>query len=149
MSRIGRSSIYLKRNPRRHLWPTYGRQIPFLQSTKVRILLANNEERLASFVQRCDKCQRFAKTTHQPPEELSSFVAPWPFAQWGLDILGPFPLAKAQKKFLIVACEYFTKWVEAEAVAAITQKNVENFYGKTLSADSVFLSRSSSTMGHN
>ena len=65
--------------------------------------------------------------THQSPEHLSSLMAPWLFAQWGLDILGPFPLAKAQKKFLIVACEYFTKWVEAEAVAAITQKSVEKF----------------------
>ena len=74
----------------------------------------------ASFVQKYDKCQRFTKITHQPLEELSNFMAPWPFAQWRLDILGPFPLARAQKKFLIVAYEYFTKWVEAEAVAAIT-----------------------------
>ena len=37
------------------------------------------------------------------------------------------PLAKAQKKFLIVDCEYFTKWVEAEAVATITQKSVKKF----------------------
>ena len=81
----------------------------------------------ADFVQKCDKCQRFAKTTHQPPEHLSSLMAPWTFAQWRLDILGPFPIAKAQKKFLIVACEYFTKWVEAEAVAKITQKSVEKF----------------------
>ena len=86
----------------------------------------------ADFVQKCDKCQRFAKTTHQLPEQLSSFVAPWPFAQWGLDILGPFPLAKAQKKFLIVSYEYFTKWVEAEVVAAITQKNVEIFLWKNI-----------------
>ena len=35
----------------------------------------------ASFVQRCDKCQRFAKIIHQPPEELCSFAAPWPFSQ--------------------------------------------------------------------
>ena len=54
-------------------------------------------------------------------------MAPWPFAQWGLDILGPFQLAKAQKKFLIIACEYFTKWVEVKAVAIITQKSVEKF----------------------
>ena len=81
----------------------------------------------ASFVQKCDKCQRFTKITHQPLKELCSFVAPWPFPQWGLDILGPFPLVKAQKKFLIVACEYFTKWVEAETVAAITQKSVKKF----------------------
>ena len=64
---------------------------------------------------------------HQPSEQLSSIMAPWLFAQWSLDILGPFPLAKAQKKNLIIACEYFTKWVEVEAVATITQKNVEIF----------------------
>ena len=33
----------------------------------------------------------------------------------------------SRQVFLIVACEYFTKWVEAEAVVAITQKSVEKF----------------------
>ncbi|GKV03742.1 hypothetical protein SLEP1_g15991 [Rubroshorea leprosula] len=42
------------------------------------------------FVQRCLKCQFFAHLTHQPAEELTTLVAPWPFAQWGLDLLGPF-----------------------------------------------------------
>ncbi|GKV10869.1 hypothetical protein SLEP1_g22179 [Rubroshorea leprosula] len=42
------------------------------------------------FVQKCLKCQFFAHLTHQPAEELASLVAPWPFAQWGLDLLGPF-----------------------------------------------------------
>ncbi|GKV11612.1 hypothetical protein SLEP1_g22854 [Rubroshorea leprosula] len=42
------------------------------------------------FVQKCPKCQFFAHLTHQPAEELTNLVAPWPFAQWGLDLLGPF-----------------------------------------------------------
>ena len=84
------------------------------------------------FVRRCDKCQRFTKTTHQPLEQLSSFVALWPFTQWELDILVLFPLANAQKKFLIVAYEYFTKWVEAEVVTTITQKSVEKFLWKNI-----------------
>jgi len=29
-----------------------------------------------------------------------------------------------QRKFLLVAVDYFTKWVEAEAVASITEKEV-------------------------
>ncbi|KAL0416177.1 UNVERIFIED_CONTAM: hypothetical protein Slati_3449600 [Sesamum latifolium] len=45
-----------------------------------------------------------------------------PFDQWGIDIVGPFPLAPAQKKFMIVAIEYFSKWVEAEALAKISEK---------------------------
>ena len=30
-------------------------------------------------------------------------TASWPFAQWGLDIIGPFPIAVRQLKFLVVA----------------------------------------------
>ena len=32
-----------------------------------------------------------------------------------MDIVGPLPVAAAQKKFLLVAIDYFSKWVEAEA----------------------------------
>ena len=73
-----------------------------------------------SYVKKCDKCQKFARTKHYPPEKLTSIISPWLFAQWGLDIFGSFPIANAQKKLVIVACEYFTKWVEVEAVATIT-----------------------------
>ncbi|GKV24229.1 hypothetical protein SLEP1_g33864 [Rubroshorea leprosula] len=42
------------------------------------------------FVQKCPKCQFFTHLTHQPAEELTNLVAPWSFAQWGMDLLGPF-----------------------------------------------------------
>ena len=38
------------------------------------------KKNLVDFVRKYDKCQRFVKTTHQPPEQLSAVVAPWPFA---------------------------------------------------------------------
>ena len=50
-----------------------------------------------------------------------------PFAMWGMDILGPFPLASAQRKFLLVAINYFTKWIEAKPLAKITTKLVAQF----------------------
>ena len=65
-------------------------------------------------------------TSSDPSEELTLMTAPWPFAQWGLDIMGPFLIAVRQLKFLIVGIDYFTKWVEAEALATIT-KNVRCF----------------------
>ena len=49
-------------------------------------------------------------------------MALWPFAQWGLDIMGPFPTTLRQLKFLVVDIDYFTKWVEAEPLATITEK---------------------------
>ena len=59
-------------------------------------------------------------------------MAFWPFAQWGLDILGPFPTGTRQMKFLVVGIDYFTKWVEAEPLAKITQQNVKNFVWKNI-----------------
>ena len=44
-----------------------------------------------------------------------------------MDILGPFPPASGQRKFLLVAIDYFTKWVEAEPLAQITEGKVESF----------------------
>ena len=77
-------------------------------------------------VKTCDKCQKFGNVIRQPSEEL--MTAPWLFAQWGLDIIGPFPMAVKQLKFLVVCIDYFTKWVEAEALAIITKKNIQSFF---------------------
>jgi hypothetical protein len=54
-------------------------------------------------------------------------TAPWPFAQWGLDIMGPLPIGRGQLKFLVVGIDYFTKWVEAEPLVTIIEKNVRGF----------------------
>lgn len=44
-----------------------------------------------------------------------------------MDIRGPFHIATAQRKFLIVAIDYFTKCVEAKPLAMITTKQVAQF----------------------
>ena len=80
-----------------------------------------------AYVKTCDKCQKFSNIIRQPTKELTPMMTPWPFAQWGLDIIGPFPTAVRQLKFLVVGIDYFTKWVEAEALATITEKNIRNF----------------------
>ena len=45
-----------------------------------------------AYVKVCDQCQRFSNIPRQPSEYLTPMMAPWPFAQRGLDILGPFPI---------------------------------------------------------
>ena len=80
-----------------------------------------------AYVKACDKCQRFSNIIRQPTEELAPMTAPWPFAQRGLDIMGLFPTAIRQLKFLVVGIDYFTKWMEAEALATITEKNIQSF----------------------
>ncbi|KAL0313126.1 UNVERIFIED_CONTAM: Ribonuclease HI [Sesamum radiatum] len=72
------------------------------------------------------------KASHQPAALLQPLESPCPFDQWGLDLVGPFPQATGQRKFLIVAVDYFTKWVEAEALAKITEKEVIRFLWKNI-----------------
>ncbi|RDX78974.1 hypothetical protein CR513_40669, partial [Mucuna pruriens] len=79
------------------------------------------------FIKKCDKCQRFAKGYRAPPEVLHSMALPWPFSRWGVDILGPFPLAPGQIKFLVVVVDYFTKWIEAEPVAVTSAERIKRF----------------------
>lgn len=58
------------------------------------------------------ECKKFRNIQHAPVEELHSITSPWPFAIWGMDILGPFRVVKGQFKSLRVAIDYFTKWIE-------------------------------------
>ena len=46
--------------------------------------------------------------------------------------MGPLPQGKRQMKFLLVTIDYFTKWVEAEALATITEAKVQNFVWKNI-----------------
>lgn len=58
--------------------------------------------------------------------------SPCPFDKWGIDIVGKFPTALGGRIFLIVAVEYFTKWVEAEAVVKITEQTIRKSLWKNI-----------------
>ena len=51
-----------------------------------------------------------------------------------LDIIGPFPWAIGNKRFVLVATDYFTKWVEVEALANIRDIDVKRFVWKNIVA---------------
>ena len=83
-------------------------------------------------VKKCKIFQEHAKISRLLSEPLTSITSPWPFQQWGLDILGPLPLGKGQCKFIIVAVDYFTKWAEAEPLATIIEQKIRNFVWRAI-----------------
>ena len=83
-------------------------------------------------VKKCDKCQRFRNVQRLLVEKLTTIASPWPFAQWGIDIIGPLPWGKGQVKFLLVVIDYFTKWVEVEALSTITKAKIKSFVWKNI-----------------
>ncbi|KAJ4821053.1 Pol-polyprotein [Rhynchospora pubera] len=80
-----------------------------------------------TYVRRCEKCQFHARIPRQPPHPMQSISSSWPFDVWGLDLLGPFPQGQGNVKFLVVAVEYFTKWIEAKPLATITSQKIVDF----------------------
>lgn len=67
-----------------------------------------------------------------PLSKLNMLTFPWPFSQWGIDILGPFYLSPGELKLLIVAVYYCTKWIEA--LAKITTTNIQKLFERNISA---------------
>ncbi|GKV13726.1 hypothetical protein SLEP1_g24711 [Rubroshorea leprosula] len=87
----------------------------------------NMHKDATDIMQRYPKCQFFAHLTHQPTEELTNLVAPWPFGQWGLDLLSLFVKGVEGVTHLVVGVDYFTKWVEPGPLSSLTSKKVEDF----------------------
>jgi len=50
----------------------------------------------------------------------------------GLAIVGPLHRTPGNKRWLIVATDYFTKWVEAEPLSSITEQDTKNFVWKNI-----------------
>ena len=62
-----------------------------------------------NFVRKCDKCQRFSIIPILHLEKLTLMTSPLPFIVWGIDLIGPMPVARPSFKYAVVAIDYFTK----------------------------------------
>jgi hypothetical protein len=70
-----------------------------------------------NIIQQCDACQLFATKPHAPASELHTIPVTWPFAQWGLDQVGPLPKSsRGSHTYLLVVVDKFSKWIEAVPV---------------------------------
>jgi hypothetical protein len=86
----------------------------------------------ADLVQKCENCQRCARDQKQP-SSLTQLIQPtWPLQRWGLDLLGPLAPAQGNLKYVVVAVEYFSKWIEAKPLAIITSATVQKFFWQNI-----------------
>ena len=82
------------------------------------------ETNSVDFMKRCHNCQTHANLNHVPPNELYSMTSPWPFLVWGIRIA---PKASNGQEYILVAIDYFTKWVEAASYSILKAKHVARF----------------------
>jgi Integrase core domain. len=82
---------------------------------------------VCDMVQRCKACQFHSKHTKLPAQALQTIPLTWLFSCRGLDILGPFPRGQGGYRFLFVAIDKFTKWIEATPTREIKAENTIKF----------------------
>jgi hypothetical protein len=70
-----------------------------------------------NIVQHYEACQLFTTKPHATASELHTIPVAWPFAQWGLNQVGPLPKSsRGGHTYLLVAVDKFSKWIEAVPV---------------------------------
>ena len=50
--------------------------------------------------------------------------------KWGMDFVGPLPMAPAQKHILLALMDYYSKWIMTKAYRSIKDKDVQMFIWK-------------------
>ncbi|XP_016177922.1 uncharacterized protein LOC107620245 [Arachis ipaensis] len=80
------------------------------------------------YAKACQECQKHGSIQQIPAAELHSIIKPWPFRGWALDLIGLIhPPSSRQHKFILVAIDYFTKWVEAIPLVEAGQTEIIDF----------------------
>nr|GEY25793.1 reverse transcriptase domain-containing protein [Tanacetum cinerariifolium] len=77
-------------------------------------------------VKNCDSCQRQGKISQRDEMPQNSIQVCEIFDVWGIDFMGPFPSSKGNK-YILVAVDYLSKWVEAKALSTNDARVVVKF----------------------
>nr|XP_009791098.1 PREDICTED: uncharacterized protein LOC104238442 [Nicotiana sylvestris] len=81
------------------------------------------------FVKMCDRCQRTGTITKKHEMPLQNILVVELFDVWGIDFMGPFPCSN-DHRYILVAVDYVSKWVEAIALPSNDAKVVVSFVKK-------------------
>ncbi|RVW43739.1 Transposon Ty3-I Gag-Pol polyprotein [Vitis vinifera] len=98
------------------------------------ILLVDHGDRLLPVCSEVSRVSDTRRSHSRAASELHALTSPWPFSIWGIDIIGKIsPKSSSGHEFILVAIDYFTKWVEAASYARLTSSGVAISSDHTLS----------------
>ncbi|XP_074265042.1 uncharacterized protein LOC141587458 [Silene latifolia] len=95
------------------------------------ILLATLFKDVASYLKACDRCQRTGNVSKRNEMPQNFILEIEVFDVWGIDFQGPFPSSYGNK-YILVAVDYVSKWVEAIATPTDDAKVVIKFVRKVI-----------------
>ncbi|VFQ81979.1 unnamed protein product [Cuscuta campestris] len=84
------------------------------------------------YLRKCPTCQQFQNIPGRPATNYTPISSVIPFSMRGIDIVGALPKGIGQARWIVVAIDYFTKWVEADPLAGITGEQMTDFVGTNI-----------------
>ena len=86
------------------------------------------------YCQTCHECQKTEELPKSVSTKLITTLSAEPFMKWGLVFVGPVKKTRhTGKRFILVATDYATKWVEARALRTnLAQKTTQFLYESIL-----------------
>ncbi|GJW42042.1 reverse transcriptase domain-containing protein [Tanacetum coccineum] len=79
-----------------------------------------------TMIKSCDTCQRQGKISQRDEMPQNAIQVCEIFDIWGIDFMGPFPSSRGNK-YILVAVDYLSKWVEAKALPTNDARVVVKF----------------------
>ncbi|KAJ9535221.1 hypothetical protein OSB04_un001694 [Centaurea solstitialis] len=84
-----------------------------------------------TFVRKCDRCQRTGNISRRHEMPLNYILEVELFDMWGIDFMGPFP-SSYSNRYILVAVDYVSKWVEAIASPTNDSRVVSKFLKRNI-----------------
>lgn len=82
---------------------------------------------LEACVKSCHQCQIHASKAYIPRANQKLIITKWTLVSLGIDIVGPMPKATWCMKWILVAINHLSKYVEAVAIGSITTERIIEF----------------------
>ncbi len=78
-----------------------------------------------TYAKGCQHSLRYGAVKSRPIEEMYLILKPWPFRGWAIDLIGKIHLpSSVDHTFIIIATNYFTKYVEPVPVKKVEQSDM-------------------------
>ena len=102
-----------------------GQDTTYLKTSEV-YYWPNMKKDIIEFIKTCKICQKRSQRKGEAPLEPIKKLAQ-PFYQVGIDVMGPLPMTPTRKRYVVVAIDHFTKWIEARALETADAQSITSF----------------------
>ena len=126
-----RGQVCFGRSSRGHLWWSHGGKVPRKKDHEGRLFLACDSARCSGFHKKVQQLPKIWKRPTSPRREDDGHHFPLTICtMWNWHHRASTTMEEASK--VLVVINYFTKWVEAKAIATIIKVKVRRFVWKNI-----------------